>query len=57
MFHILHCPLSGPDLIYISPPDYICIIEYVMNKNLESLNLEKRLRGEGVRVLDREDIL
>ncbi len=29
---ILHCPLGGPDLIYISLRIIFCIIEYVMNK-------------------------
>ncbi len=34
---ILHCPLSGPDLTYISLLIIFCIIEYVTNKkNLES---------------------
>ncbi len=28
----LHCPLSGPDLTYISLPIISCIIEYVTNK-------------------------
>ncbi len=32
----LHCPLSGPDLIYISLLIIFCIIEHVTNKqNLE----------------------
>ncbi len=36
MFNFLHCPLSGPDLIYISLLIISCIIEYVTNtKNLE----------------------
>ncbi len=38
VLHILQCPLSGPDLIYISPLIIFCIIEYVMNKR--TLNLE-----------------
>ncbi len=35
-----HCPLSGPDLTYISLRIIFCIIEYVTNKtlNLEPLN-------------------
>ncbi len=45
MFHLyfyffLHCPLSGPVLIYISLLIISCIIEYVTNKitlNLETL--------------------
>ncbi len=32
--HILHCPLSGPDLTYISLLIIFCIIEYVTNKTL-----------------------
>ncbi len=35
MLHILHCPLSGPDLIYISLLIIFCIIEYVTNKTLK----------------------
>ncbi len=31
VLHILHCPLSGPDLAYISLLIIFCIIEYVMN--------------------------
>ncbi len=38
IFIILHCPLSGPDLIYISLLIIPCIIYYVTNK--ETLNLE-----------------
>ncbi len=34
VLHILHCPLSGPDLTYISLLIKFCIIEYVMNKTL-----------------------
>ncbi len=34
LLHILHCPLSGPDLIYISLLIIFCIIEYVTNKTL-----------------------
>ncbi len=33
IFIFLHCPLSGPVLIYISLLIISCIIEYVMNKN------------------------
>ncbi len=40
IFIILHCPLSGPDLIYISLLIIPCIIYYVTNK--ETLNLEPR---------------
>ncbi len=37
----LHCPLSGPDLIYISLLIIFCIIEYVTNKrNLEPWTLD-----------------
>ncbi len=32
LLHILHCPLSGPDLTYISLLNILCIIEYVTNK-------------------------
>ncbi len=42
VLHILHCPLSGPDLIYISLLIISCIIEYVTNKTLK---LETCLRG------------
>ncbi len=31
-FYSLHCPLSGPDLIYISPLIIPCIIYHVTNK-------------------------
>ncbi len=42
VLHILHCPLSGPDLTYISLLIISCIIEYVMNKkNLENEKLSK----------------
>ncbi len=37
-FILLHCPLSGPDLMYISLLIIPCIIYYVTNK--ETLNLE-----------------
>ncbi len=37
IFILLHCPLSGPDLIYISLLIIPCIIYYVTNK--ETLNL------------------
>ncbi len=36
---ILHCPLSGPDLIYISLRIIFCIIEYVTNKRTLNLDL------------------
>ncbi len=39
MLHILHCPLSGPDLIYISLLIIFCIIEYVTNKTLNPSEL------------------
>ncbi len=42
IFIILHCPLSGPDLIYISLLIIPCIIYYVTNK--ETLNLEPPLQ-------------
>ncbi len=38
IFIILHCPQSGPDLIYISLLIIPCIIYYVTNK--ETLNLD-----------------
>ncbi len=38
IFILLHCPLSGPDLIYISLLIIPCIIYYVTNK--ETLNLD-----------------
>ncbi len=41
VLRILHCPLSGPDLIYISLQIIFCIIEYVTNKR--TLNLEPKL--------------
>ncbi len=40
----LHCPLSGPDLIYISLLIIPCIIYYVTNK--ETLNLKTLNNGE-----------
>ncbi len=40
---LLHCPLSGPDLIYISLLIIPCIIYYVTNK--ETLNLEPWSKG------------
>ncbi len=43
VLHILHCPLSGPDLIYISLLIISCIIEYVTNKR--TLNLEPWTRS------------
>ncbi len=39
-FILLHCPLSGPYLIYISLLIIPCIIYYVTNK--ETLNLEPK---------------
>ncbi len=44
IFILLHCPLSGPDLIYISLLIIPCIIYYVTNK--ETLNLELEQTGE-----------
>ncbi len=41
--HILHCPLSGPDLTYISLWIIFCMIEYVTNK--KSLNHAVLWRG------------
>ncbi len=41
VLHILHCPLSGPDLTYITLLIIFCIIEYVTNKNLESYGIKK----------------
>ncbi len=41
-FYSLHCPLSGPDLIYISLLIIPCIIYHVTNK--ETLNLEIMLK-------------
>ncbi len=41
VLNVLHCPLSGPNLIYISLLIIFCIIEYVTNKktlNLENVN-------------------
>ncbi len=46
--YIFHCPLSGPDLIYISLLIMFCIIEYVMNK---TLNLEETFFSEKVCVV------
>ncbi len=43
-FILLHCPLSGPDLIYISLLIIPCIIYYVTNK--ETLNLEIQMPGD-----------
>ncbi len=40
IFILLHCPLSGPDLIYISLLIIPCIIYYVTNKETLILNLE-----------------
>ncbi len=41
-FYSLHCPLSGPDLTYISLLIIPCIIYHVTNK--ETLNLEPFLK-------------
>ncbi len=38
IFYSLHCPLSGPDLTYISLLIIPCIIYHVTNK--ETLNLD-----------------
>ncbi len=46
---ILHCPLSGPDLIYISFLIIPCIIYYVTNK--ETLTLTLRLTRTPYNVL------
>ncbi len=40
VLHFLHCPLSGPDLIYISLLIIFCIIEYVTNKRTLDLEIE-----------------
>ncbi len=40
VLNILHCPLSGRDLTYISLLIIFCIIEYVTNK--KTLNLEHK---------------
>ncbi len=37
VLRLLHCPLSGPDLIYISLLIIFCIIEYVTNKKTLTL--------------------
>ncbi len=39
IFIFLHCPLSGPVLIYISLLIISCIIEYMMNKRTLTLTL------------------
>ncbi len=44
-FYSLYCPLSGPDLIYISLLIIPCIIYYVTNK--ETLNLEFNSKSRG----------
>ncbi len=49
MFHFLHCPLSGPVLIYISLLIIYCIIEYVTNKR--TWNLEPYLLDDNARSL------
>ncbi len=43
-FYSLHCPLSGPDLIYISLLIIPCIIDYVTNKETLNLGLLSRKR-------------
>ncbi len=40
VLHILHCPLSGTDLTYISLLIIFCIIEYVTNKKPWTLEFE-----------------
>ncbi len=45
IFILLHCPLSGPDLIYISLLIIPCIIYYVTNK--ETLNLDMGFNNWG----------
>ncbi len=42
IFILLHCPLSGPDLIYIALLIIPCIIYYVTNKETLTLNLENQ---------------
>ncbi len=44
-FIFLHCPLSGPILIYISLLIISCIIEYVTNKRTLNLDLHKAGMG------------
>ncbi len=39
-FYSLHCPLSGPDLTYISLLIIPCIIYHVTNKETLNLDLE-----------------
>ncbi len=46
MLHILHCPLSGPDLINISLLIIFCITEYVTNK--KTLNLDRPLSNKAL---------
>ncbi len=46
MLHILHFPLSGPDLTYISLLIIFCIIEYVTNK--KTLNLDQPLSNKAL---------
>ncbi len=52
IFILLHCPLSGPDLIYISLLIIPCIIYYVINKkNLkETLTLVRGYLDDKVSV-------
>ncbi len=48
IFILLHCPLSGPDLIYLSLLIIPCIIYYVTNKE----NLEPWTKTTWVKVLE-----
>ncbi len=43
IFILLHCPLSGTDLIYISLLIIPCIIYYVTNKETLNLDIEKKV--------------
>ncbi len=54
-FFFLHCPLSGPVLIYISLLIISCIIEYVTNKI--TLNLEAADRSSKISNEDLEAVL
>ncbi len=49
IFILLHCPLSGPDLIYISLLIIPCIIYYVTNK--ETLNHVRHQRRRAGRLI------
>ncbi len=64
VLQILHCPLSGPDLTYISLPIISCIIEYVTNKTLNPWKPWTRSSAAGALLLQgstccafRDDIL